>query len=66
MANMRVDKDEMYIDKVVARLVDFNKKSLKSRDMLQSYCKGLRLEVLKTTMTQLRVIEKIKVMEEST
>lgn len=64
MANLCLDKDGMYIDKVVARLVDFNERSHKSRNMLHNYCRGLRLEVWKTTTSQLRAIEKIKGMEE--
>lgn len=66
MANPHLDKDRMYIDRVVVGLVSFNENSPKSRDMLHSYCRGLRLEVWKITMIQLRDIEKIKAMKETT
>lgn len=60
MENLHLDKDGMYIDRVIAGLVSFNERSHKSRDLLQSVCRGLRLEVWKTTTSQPRVIENIE------
>lgn len=34
MANLRLDKDGMYIERVVAGLVSFNERSHKSQDLL--------------------------------
>lgn len=45
MANLRLDKDRMYNDRLVAGLVSFNEKVPRSWDMLQTDCRGLRLDV---------------------
>lgn len=59
MVKLHLDKDRMYTDRVVVGSVVFNERSHKSLNMLQSYCRGLWLEVRRTTTNQLRVIEEI-------